>query len=464
MSPNIEWRIGEEAGEETIVKTPSRRPRWRKVLMLIAISLGIGLGIIYRSIPEPSARLIAPTPLPPTPTLDPSSLEAVIERNVYNLATDAGESQFDLALTGIESTADEDYADWYYTLLSAGGRWGVSAPDGLYTIEQIASGGVTAWADVRQWRGTGYFRQVRFYRFEDNRWQMTLPVANFWSGKMRAIDTSALSNTVGTGVIPFDLAYPFEDEAYVPAVANRFSRVFKQLCADLHCPTDRAWNLTWGNDIALTVTIRPGRSYQIKDDGQHVTVQMPSPRIIGVYETADSPNDPVRAIAFDSLLAPAARLASGDARRWAVDRGGQLFLDAIVNWQRQRVAFAQRPMGIFFAGPIGGLTRPPSPLSNITSQAYYAGLLSDQPQVPLNALWNWNQNENRLFGALGGYAVDQANAVIALIGERYGDAGVIKFLNALGASHALEEAIGRGLDWKYSDFLVAWRKWISYRD
>ena len=65
MSPDIEWHVGEDAEQETIARTsdphPSRRGRWA---VLIAIGLGVGLGLLYRSIPEPPAKPIAPTPAP----------------------------------------------------------------------------------------------------------------------------------------------------------------------------------------------------------------------------------------------------------------------------------------------------------------------------------------------------------------------------------------------------------------
>ncbi len=65
MSPDIEWHVGEDAEQETIARTssppPSRRGRWA---VLIAIGLGVGLGLLYRSIPEPPAKPIDPAPAP----------------------------------------------------------------------------------------------------------------------------------------------------------------------------------------------------------------------------------------------------------------------------------------------------------------------------------------------------------------------------------------------------------------
>ena len=61
MSPDIEWHVGEDAEQETIARTSvprrSRRSRWA---VLIAIGLGVGLGLVYRSIPEPPAKPIEP--------------------------------------------------------------------------------------------------------------------------------------------------------------------------------------------------------------------------------------------------------------------------------------------------------------------------------------------------------------------------------------------------------------------
>ncbi len=79
MSPDIEWRVGEDAEQETIVKTPQRKPPRRRALaIIIAVGLGVALGVVYRSIPEPAPRpapAVSPEPAPPQ---SPSSSPLVL--------------------------------------------------------------------------------------------------------------------------------------------------------------------------------------------------------------------------------------------------------------------------------------------------------------------------------------------------------------------------------------------------
>src|SRR5512139_3472080 len=86
MSPDIEWRVGEEADEETIVQiTTRKRSRWRKPIALTAAALGIGLGALYVSIPEPPRPFATPTPIAtPLPLAPP--LEQTIDRETRALS------------------------------------------------------------------------------------------------------------------------------------------------------------------------------------------------------------------------------------------------------------------------------------------------------------------------------------------------------------------------------------------
>ncbi|MBI5567845.1 MAG: hypothetical protein HY870_23310, partial [Chloroflexi bacterium] len=67
MSPDIEWRVGEDdRDQETIARVrPPAPPRWHRLALLAVVLLGVGLGVTYASIPEP------PRP-PPTPTPPPT--------------------------------------------------------------------------------------------------------------------------------------------------------------------------------------------------------------------------------------------------------------------------------------------------------------------------------------------------------------------------------------------------------
>jgi hypothetical protein len=463
MSPDLDWQISSDT-EERRIRQQARPPRWHRWGVLAAVALGVGLGLAYASIPEPPS---APTPTLPPPTiparpaLAANSLEAAVERDAFALGASAGEANFDLGLSGIDTLDDEQYAEWYYTLLSAGGRWGVYPADQLYSIRGLGTAGGLSWVDVEQRRGAGSFRQTRFYRRTPDGWHLALPARGLWSGGMIAIDTGQLESS-GPGKLLFDLAYPVEDADYVPLIVERFSAAFARLCGDLECGLQPPWDLRWGRPVALTVAVRsaPWHTYELNGDVRPVSVRLPSPRVIGVY-TPPQRGDPLMSIALDALLEPVARLASGDAGRWATDKGGHLFLDAILNWQRLRVALSDGPLSLFFREPRGGLIRPPSPLSSISAPAYFANRLAGQPRRPLAALWNWSGNEGPSASTADTAAVDQADAVIAFIVSTRGEGAVVDFLQALGQARSLREAVEEGLNADYDDFEADWQQWLN---
>src|SRR5512141_1444353 len=126
MSPDIEWHIGEESEQETVVKTQRKPPsRWRKFLIGAMLTLGASLGVAYSAIPTSIApRPGASTPLPTMLPLPP--LEPVINRESHALAT------------GDEATfmAQQDQIDgeWYRSQQAAFKPWGTPPGDRLYTI------------------------------------------------------------------------------------------------------------------------------------------------------------------------------------------------------------------------------------------------------------------------------------------------------------------------------------------
>src|SRR5512143_572690 len=77
MSPDIEWRVGEDAEQEIVARISSaRRSRRSLWILIIVIGLGVGLGWLYRSIPEPASRPSAPTFVP---TIVSTPVRAVIQ-------------------------------------------------------------------------------------------------------------------------------------------------------------------------------------------------------------------------------------------------------------------------------------------------------------------------------------------------------------------------------------------------
>ena len=91
MSPDIHWGVGEDAEQETIAQTvPARRSRRSWIAVLIVVVLGAGLGVAYRSLPEPPPRptpTLSPTPetVPTRPAI-PAALFQTIDREAQALA------------------------------------------------------------------------------------------------------------------------------------------------------------------------------------------------------------------------------------------------------------------------------------------------------------------------------------------------------------------------------------------
>ena len=66
-------------------------------------------------------------------------------------------------------------------------------------------------------------------------------------------------------------------------------------------------------------------------------IDLPSPNVVGVYDEANALGDPYVAMAYDTLIDPVVRLASGDYARWDTNSAANLFLQAIATWKRARL-------------------------------------------------------------------------------------------------------------------------------
>lgn len=456
MSPDIEWHIGEESDRETIVKTtPRRPPPWRKPIVIIAAVLGIGLGIAYAAIPEPP-QPPAPTPTVPSPTSTPQppSLDEAIRRDAYALTANTGEVYPTTFFTTAPSSAMEEYADWYRALQSTDVHWDPIGPRSMYTVFETGTlPDGTAWAKMGQFRNGDFFRQIRFYRLQDNRWTWTLPDRSFWSG---TVETHTFSFP---GSYPFTMIYPVEDQPLVSTAAERFARAFIDLCSSLRCPSDQETLQPWLHTITLTIVVDPDalNFHGAQARGDYSTITLPALRVVGYYENPYRPGDPLTSLAYDTLIDPVAQIATGDYQRWSTQHGGALFLESIANWQRLRSQELVNPSDIFFKQPrallaASGVTQP--------AQEFYASLLKDMPLVPLISLWDWPLDDSS-FNLLFDAAKTETDAVIVFIRERYGAEGVVKFLNALGRADSLPAAIEQGLGTKYTDFAKQWMTWIG---
>jgi hypothetical protein len=96
----------------------------------------------------------------------------------------------------------------------------------------------------------------------------------------------------------------------------------------------------------------------------------------------------------------------------------------------------------------------------ISQRPDYVRLLQTNQRLPLDAVWNWD-TRSESFGLLEYAAVNEAQAVIIFIEDRFGAEGVVQFLNALGLADSLEEAIEAALPIDYGEFLRQWRVWSS---
>ena len=459
MGPEVEWQVENTAGQQTIVKTTKPpTPRWRKIAIFAMVFLGVGLGVLYHALPDQSTRptpvptqLASPTLTQPKPTALPETLSQAIQRDANVLATSANEADPSLAFaTGVAASPDPEYADWYRSLQSASGSWGINPSLSLYYISETGTlpSGVT-WVDVRQYRNHDYFYQTRFYRQQDNRWVWVLPDPSLWSGK---------TNTMRS--YPFTVIYPVEDESVIHQVADRFASTLTLLCSDLNCPVPQAGR-QWTGAITLTLIIKPeAQPFQrVEEQAGYITVTLPSPRVAGYYQHFTSAGDPLTMMSFNGLLDPLIRLATGNYDRWSSDRGGELFLQAIMDWQRVRVKASLGPSALLFKDPANAVAFP-AQFKGQSVAGLYARQLRGEDRVPLISVWDWWRNSS-LYGSLLDSAHTEAESAIAFIDEHFGGDRVIPFLNALGAAESSEQAFENGLGMTFGDFNRQWLQWLG---
>jgi hypothetical protein len=459
MSPDIEWRVGEEADQETIAKTSSsRRSLRRRWVAIVAIGLGAGLGVLYRSIPEPPPKPIGAAPIPTVPAsplapqpvsplTTPEPLVAAIERDALRLASSAGEANHPITF----ADAEDKYADWYAALQNAYGAWGIPPSQALYTIaasDTLSAG--TAWATVEQYRHGVTYRQTRFYRLENDRWVWTLPDRSFWSGVTTVVTVSAAS------LPDLIFRYPIEDEAANDLVLARFVRAYQDLCASLQCPPNVR------PDMTVSLTIKPMfMQPEVRARDATVFIDLPSPNVVGVFEKAPALGDAYLSMAYATLIDPVVRLASGDYARWETDSGGRLLLQAIATWQRARLPSDLYLLDMYFQSAFLPPSVDISPKGMLVPRReHYVNQLRGENLVPLVSLWDW-PTDGHYFGLLEHVAVAEAQAVVVYIEERYGREGVVRFLNSLGKAQSLDEAIETALPTSFSEFNQRWQKWIA---
>lgn len=436
--PDIEWKVNEDNRQETIVKTKRVSPRWRVGLITLMIVLGAGLGLVYNRIQEPAPQ---PTPTPtlrPTlvPTLAPPPLIGTIDKESFALAR--GDRDAFL------SVQDLSNGDWYRAQQKNFEAWGApsggSKPYNVLDTGTLASG--TAYAEIYQYRSDRYFRETRFYRAVGGAWLRTEPDLTFWS------DTRELNS------VHFHVEFPREDQELAQYVLFRFEDAYERLCADLKCPQQRQCieglidNLVGCSDyprvMTLTLILSPLPDQpRWQTDRGALTIILPSPRVMGLYNRWWSEDDPILRAAYNSLVTPIAQLASGDLDRWQHDLGGNWFLEAITAWELYQVE------------PIAAKIDPQ------LAQAYYADLLDGLILIPLDSTWTWHVDQDPGMGAGNDRGQIEAEAVMAYIDQTYGPEKVVQFLNVIGSAHSTAEAVQAALNVKFADFNRGWLKWLG---
>jgi hypothetical protein len=435
MSPDIEWHVGDEQERETIVCTPPPLvPRWRRVLITLSILLGAGLGVLYTAVPE---RPPLPSPTPTVVSLPPP-LEPVVAAEARALA-DGDRAAF-MALQ------DQVDGEWYRAQAANFAAWGRPAHgDRLYAlVSYVVQADGRAWAEVNQWvTDEVYVYQRRFYRLRDGEWKRARPDPAYWSGERWNGRTTS-----------FEIDYPVEDNRPAWRVTRRLERVYDVLCRDLNC------NPRGRRVFSFTAMFRAGAG-PLTYDATHQIMSLPSPSLIGLYEPFGLRADAYTTFAYDVLLEPVARLATGDHGRWARNRNGELFLQGIMAWERLRINQLRDvpPERIFIEQP-GGLSAQPSQGNWTETRQFYRDLLADQKLIPPADLWAWPPSGGAS-NDLNDLAEGEVDALIAFVEERYSARSVIRLLNALGPARSLPEAIEAGLGEDYEALIGEWRSWIG---
>jgi hypothetical protein len=263
-------------------------------------------------------------------------------------------------------------------------------------------------------------------------------------------------------LLPITIQYPIEDTPLINPVLDRFAGVYQNLCASLKCPTPKDRSLLWTPGPAVSMTFKPMFIQPVVHTRSGtLQIDLPSPNVVGVYDEANALGDPYVAMAYDTLIDPAVRLASGDYARWDTNSAGSLFLQAVATWKRARLPSNLYLLDVFYQSTILPPSMDLSPDGwPVSRRDHYVKQLHGVKLIPLTELWTW---------PAAGYdpataeqaATQEAKAVIIFIEEKYGRDGVVRFLNSLGKARSLEAAITTALPIEYAEFDQRWNKWIA---
>jgi hypothetical protein len=419
MSPDIEWRIGEEAEEETIAQITTRKPsRWRKPIVLVMAALGIGLGALYASIPEPPRPIAPPTPvatpLPPAP-----ELKWTIDREARALSN--GDMQTFISLL------DPDDYRWRQDQFSSYIPWG--PPPSNAEFYRIMAGGRSddqhAWADVLQARDGKFFRETRFYRLRDGDWVRTRPLSDpaWWGGE----------SPIATRY--FQITHTAADEAPARLLAGYLAHQSRETCRVFGCNFDERPPVV---HFLLQPDMTDADLQRGTGGSSTLTVTLPSPRSAGYY-TSDFGGVDVDDERWDRyfdryLYFPLLYTAVGGPERWQQKRDGLMYLYAVGFWDLERRGRTTLRRWEF---------------------PYRPEMVTDMLALSDDTLWNWpfDASQDSVRQRLA-----NASALVQFIDETYGVDTVIRFFRTLRFAQSLKHAIER-LGLPYDEFEAKWQAW-----
>ncbi len=423
MSPDLEWRVDDPAGEQTIAKTSAPRPpRWRGWAIGLVVLLGIGLGLLYQSIPEPVKPTPTPTPLPTvTPTVMPVALYETIALEAQALA------EGDRA--ALEHLIDANF-EGYRALLDQIKAWG-TPPDGpLYSIVDFRQPtDDLAWAEVRQFWHDRYVDETRFYRKRDGRWWRIEPTTDaFWSGQTETADTPH-----------FRFTYAIEDRSLIAPIATLLEGDYEQLCTDLDCPTtpqtcvealDKQWCSSFARTLTVTLDLRgPAGRNDVNFTEAGLSMGEPSPRTRIQLDPNDQGNVYLRnPITWLQMI----RLVYGKTAYQDRPLPGIAVVEVIFfrEYNQLLKRTNDKPVDLSFAGQ----------------------WLDVKDGLPLDRLWKADGSDVSLYPV--------ASVLLDFIEQENGWKTVVKLMKAIGTSQSMAETIETSTGVPYVEFEKQWQAWV----
>lgn len=426
MSPDLEWRVGDAGGEETLVSRQSPRPPRRRVILGLVIALGAGLGVIYSSLPEPSP--VEPTPTPPptaTPAAMPLALYQTIEQEADALARGSG--------AALQPLLDFSDREQERQLLDQLTPWGRPADQPLFTlIDFDLPFADHAWVDISQYREGDWFRQTRFYWLRKGQWRRTDFDPAFWSGAAETADTPH-----------FHIVYAREDRDLIAPAAAQFEDAYEQVCLSLDCAVvaetctdalERRWCSTFPRFMPVTLDLR-GSEFNLQSfQNASLVLKMPSPRLTGMYQKGA----PYRITNNGSVLSLAWTMI------WRLAYGTLSTNNSIPDGALLVSAMALRV--------IRGLQQRQGDPHLLNPWEYDPPPRADE-MVELEAVW---QDDGQADSRARYYT---AIRLLDFVGEEYGSKAMARLVTSVRTAASLAGAIKASTGEELEDFRARWQAW-----